>query len=88
MVDAFIETVDAIVNRVRRNVQRREANEISMLLDIWFGLDAVFEHHDALMAYCGKKGLDIQTCLNGFVQTVLGYLKDLHEEFKVVLCSF
>jgi hypothetical protein len=59
MVDAFIEAVDAIVNRVRRKVQLREANEISMLIDIWWGLDAVLEHHGALMAYCGKKGLDM-----------------------------
>jgi hypothetical protein len=75
---------------VRKKVQHRDGNEITMLIDIWSGLDTVVEKQSALMAYCGKKGLDMyfmiyisQHCLNGFIQTVLSYMKDVFEEFRV-----
>ncbi|KAI8915550.1 Cullin repeat-like-containing domain protein [Gorgonomyces haynaldii] len=80
-IDTFIETADAVVNRVRRNAMKRDINEINMLIDIWEGLDAAIEQNEQLLAHCAKKGYEIKSCVNGFLSTVLSYLRDFYDEF-------
>lgn len=49
-VDAYIDVCDSMLNRVRRNVQRREVNDIYMLIDIWEGVYKLLREHASLIA--------------------------------------
>lgn len=82
VVDGFIEAVDGLSNRVRRSIQRRDSNELYILIDVWEGLSNMFTPYSALLAHCGKKGTDIKTMLINIASTVLNYFKDFFEECK------
>eukprot|EP00842_Homolaphlyctis_polyrhiza_P006064 jgi/Hompol1/6459/HPOL_004988-RA len=71
-----------MLNRVRRNIQRREVNDIYMLIDVWHDLSNLFADYSALLAYCGKKGHDIEIILGNCSATVIAYFKEVYDEFK------
>lgn len=81
-IDNFLEICDAFLNRVRRSIQRRETNDLYILVDVYDGLSSVFLPYNTLMAHCGKKGHDIKTFLINAASTVLNYFKDFFEEYK------
>ena len=81
VVHGFIETTEAVINRVRKNYQKKDANDIYMLIDIWEGLDGATENHQALLAHCGKIGHEINHSLSNCMSTVLVYLSDIYDEF-------
>jgi hypothetical protein len=83
-VDAFIEITEAIANRYKRNAQqKKDGNDLSILIDVWVGLDENFTNYSALLASCGKKGHDIMTCFSGYLTTVLTTIRDFYQEFAV-----
>ncbi|KAL2915192.1 exocyst complex component exo70 [Polyrhizophydium stewartii] len=83
VVDAFLNACESMLNRVRRNIQRREMNDVYMLIDVWDDLSALFGRHAALLAYCGKKGHEIEMFLANCCTTVVTYFKEIYDEFKV-----
>jgi hypothetical protein len=87
-IDGFLEVCDALLNRARRNLQRKEINNLYVLVDVWDELSGVFLPYSNLMAQCGKKGHDIKTYLINAASTVLNHLKDFYEECKVMECLF
>ncbi|KAJ3344835.1 exocyst complex component exo70 [Kappamyces sp. JEL0680] len=82
-IDGFLEVCDALLNRVRRSLQRKETNDLYVLIDVWDGLSGVFLPYSNLMAQCGKKGHDIKTYLINAAATILGHFKDFYDEYKV-----
>jgi hypothetical protein len=81
-IDGFLEVCDALLNRVRRNIQRREMNDLYVLIDVWEGLSNLFSNQSQLLAVCGKKGHDIELFMANAATTVLTYFKDFYEESK------
>jgi exocyst complex component 7 len=81
-IDGFLEVCDALLSRVRRSIQRREMNDLYLLIDVWDGLSNMFIPQSILLAHCGKKGHDIQLFMANAATTVLCYFKDFYEEFK------
>jgi hypothetical protein len=82
-VDGFLEICESLLSRVKRNIQRRETNDLYVLIDVYDGLAGIFLPYSTLMAHCGKKGYDIKTYLVNAASTVLTYFKDFFEEYKV-----
>ena len=85
-VDGFLEICEALLNRVRKNLQKKESNDIYVLIDVIDNLSNIILPYSSLLAHCGKKGHDIKTLIISGTSTVLSYFKDLFEEFKVVSC--
>ncbi|KAI8928584.1 Cullin repeat-like-containing domain protein [Entophlyctis helioformis] len=81
-VDGFLDACETMLNRVRRNIQRREINDVYMLIDVWDDLSDMFSRHAALQAYCGKKGHEIDVVLGNASATVISYFKEIYDEFK------
>ncbi|KAH9251308.1 hypothetical protein BASA81_010866 [Batrachochytrium salamandrivorans] len=82
-VDGFLDALESMLNRVKRNIQRREINDVYMLIDVWDELSVLFGRHSALLAYCGKKGHDIDILLTNCSNTAILYFKEVYDEFKV-----
>ena len=82
-IDGFLEVCDALLNRVRKNLQRRESNDIYILIDVSDNLSGIMLPYSSLMANCGKKGLDLKTFLMNSTTTILNFFKDFYEEVKV-----
>ncbi len=82
-IDGFLEICDSLLNRVKRNIQRKEINDLYVLVDVWDELSSIFLPYSTLLAHCGKKGHDIKTFLITAASTVLNYFKDFFDECKV-----
>ncbi|KAJ8323269.1 exocyst complex component exo70 [Batrachochytrium dendrobatidis] len=82
-VDGFLDACESMLNRVRRNIQRRDINDVYMLIDVWDDLSNLFGKHVGLLAYCGKKGHDIDLVLANCSATAISYFKEVYDEFRV-----
>jgi hypothetical protein len=82
-IDGFLEICEALLNRVRKNLLKKESNDIYVLIDVVDNLSGIVLPYSSLLAHCGKKGHDIKTYIINSTSTILIYFKDLFEEFKV-----
>ena len=85
VVDGFLEVCESLLSRVKRNIQRRETNDLYVLIDVYDGLAGIFLPYATLMAHCGKKGHEIKTYLVNAASTILTYFKDFFDEYKVIM---
>jgi hypothetical protein len=81
-VDGFLDVCETLLSRVRRSIQRRETNDMYVLIDSWEGLYTLFSHQNAFLATCGKKGHDINLYLMNAASTILLFFKDFYDETK------
>lgn len=49
-IDSFITVGETMLNRVSRQIQRREGNDVYVLIDVWDYLKNLFSQHAALVA--------------------------------------
>ena len=84
VVDGFLEICESLLSRVKRNIQRRETNDLYVLIDVYDSLAGIFLPYATLMAHCGKKGYDIKSYLVNAASTILTYFKDFFDEYKVI----
>ena len=81
-VDNFLECAEALLNRVRRSIQRREINDLYVMIDVWDGLYKIKTKEEVLLVHCGRKGHDFISFLSTSAAVILGFLKDFLDEFK------
>ncbi|KAI8901620.1 Cullin repeat-like-containing domain protein [Globomyces pollinis-pini] len=82
-VDAFLECTETLLNRVKKSLQKRDANDLYMLIDIYEGLHNLTVNQDLLLAHCGKKGFEIRSIFSTFATTIVTYFKEYYEELKI-----
>ncbi|KAJ3045684.1 Exocyst complex component 7 [Rhizophlyctis rosea] len=81
-VDVYVEIGEAMLTRVKRNLQRKETGDVYMLIDVVEGMIGAVKEYDGLIAYAGSKGNDIHELASNCKATTIGFFRDMYEDIR------
>ncbi|KAJ3179204.1 Exocyst complex component 7 [Irineochytrium annulatum] len=80
--DALLEVGEQQVSRAKRNLARREHNDLYLLIDTAETLTACVRESDGMIAYAGSKGGEVVEMVAGMKAAAVGFFKGFLEDIQ------
>ncbi|KAJ3006892.1 UNVERIFIED_CONTAM: Exocyst complex component 7 [Siphonaria sp. JEL0065] len=80
--DAFTETAESIIARVKRSIQKKEYIDLFMLIDISSNLGEYLKQYDTIVAFAGNKGAELTELVSSSKIIILAFFRDFCDEIK------
>ncbi|KAI9333874.1 Cullin repeat-like-containing domain protein [Obelidium mucronatum] len=80
--EAFTETGESIIARVKRNLAKKEYIDLFMLIDVSSNLAEYLKQYDAIVAFSGNKGAEMAELVSNSKIIILSFFREFCDEIK------
>ncbi|KAJ3105464.1 GTP-binding nuclear protein gsp1/Ran [Phlyctochytrium planicorne] len=80
--DSIIEIGDNLILRGKRAMQKRDSNDIYMLIDLSESLTAIVKEHESIVKYSGERGAEVFELVSHVKGVVAQYFKEILDELQ------
>ncbi|KAJ3247038.1 Exocyst complex component 7 [Chytriomyces hyalinus] len=80
--DAFTETGESLISRVKRSIAKREYADVFMLIDVSSNLADYLKQYDTIVAYAGNRGAELAELVSNSKILIMFFFRDFYEELK------
>ncbi|KAJ3200517.1 Exocyst complex component 7 [Entophlyctis luteolus] len=80
--DTLVETAEIIISRVKRSIQKKEFNDLYMLIDVCSNMNDLLKQYDGIIAFSGNKGAELTEIVSNSKTIILNFFREFIAELK------